>query len=330
MENELKSKEQLLTELNLLKEKIEKMEKYKAFYENVPLSYQSLNHDGVFLDVNTTWLKTLGYEREEVIGKKFRDFLHPEWKKQFDTNFPAFKKRGYVHDVIFKIKHKEGHFIHISFEGCVGYNADGSFKQTYCVSQDITNRVKLEEDLIESIEREKVLADIIRNSPLAIAFGYPDGSLARCNKAFEVLTGYTEDELKEIKWDKVLTPLKWIKTEQAKLNELNPENNYVRYEKEYVHKSGKIIPVELNVTAKYDSDENLSHFIGFVTDISERKKVEDELEMHRKNLEVMVEERTKELQKKNLELDKAVKVFVGREMLIKELQKKINTLEGKE
>ncbi|GAF94730.1 unnamed protein product, partial [marine sediment metagenome] len=41
-------------------------EKYRALYENAPLSYQSLNEDGSFIDVNTAWLRTLGYNREEV------------------------------------------------------------------------------------------------------------------------------------------------------------------------------------------------------------------------------------------------------------------------
>ena len=124
----------------------ENEEKYRALFDNAPLSYQSLDEDGRFIDINPSWLRTLGYERDEVIGKYYADFLHPDWKPHFEKNFPAFKKRGYVNDVQFKIKHKKGHFIDISFEGCIGYLPDGSFKQTYCVFQDITDRKQIEED----------------------------------------------------------------------------------------------------------------------------------------------------------------------------------------
>ena len=124
----------------------ESEEKFKALYDNAPLSYQSLDEDGCFKDVNPTWLTTLGYSREEVIGKSFASFLHPDLIPHFEMNFPAFKKRGYVNDVQFRIRHKNGNYIDISFEGCIGYNPDGSFKQTYCVFQDITIRVKAEKE----------------------------------------------------------------------------------------------------------------------------------------------------------------------------------------
>ncbi len=124
-------------------------EKYKALYENAPLSYQSLNDDGCFIDVNPMWLKLLGYERKDVIGQYFGDFLHPDWKPHFLTNFPAFKERGYVNDVQFKIRHKDGHCLDISFEGCIGYHPDGSFKQTYCVFKNITDVKEAEAELLK-------------------------------------------------------------------------------------------------------------------------------------------------------------------------------------
>ena len=43
-----------------------------------PFGYQSLDENGCFIDVNQTWLDLLGYVREEVIGKSFSEFLHPD------------------------------------------------------------------------------------------------------------------------------------------------------------------------------------------------------------------------------------------------------------
>lgn len=135
------------------KELINSEQKYRALYENAPLSYQSLNSDGTFKEVNPAWLKTLGYTKDEVINKYFSSFLHPDCKGHFKEIFPAFKTRGYVKGVEFKIRHKLGHYIDISFNGCIGYNPDGSVRQTYCVIQDISKQKQSELALYESQKR---------------------------------------------------------------------------------------------------------------------------------------------------------------------------------
>lgn len=115
-------------------------EDYKALYHNAPIPYQSLDADGKFIEVNAEWLKILGYSRDEVIGKYFGDFLHPDWQIQFDKNFPVFKKQGFINGIQFKVKSKIGEYRLVSFEGRIGNNVDGSFRQTYCVFQDITDK----------------------------------------------------------------------------------------------------------------------------------------------------------------------------------------------
>ncbi|MCF8055320.1 MAG: PAS domain S-box protein [Desulfocapsa sp.] len=125
-------------------------EKYKTLYDNVPLSYQSLDGDGCFIEVNPSWLRTLGFERKEVIGKWFGDFLHPDWKPHFEKYFSVFKEPGYIKDVELKIRHKDGHYLDVSFEGYIEYGPDGTVKQAYCVFQVITKRKRIENALRKS------------------------------------------------------------------------------------------------------------------------------------------------------------------------------------
>ena len=55
----------------------------RKLYDQAPLAYQSLDDTGCFLEVNHAWLETLGYTREEVIGKNFGEFLHPDWRDHY-------------------------------------------------------------------------------------------------------------------------------------------------------------------------------------------------------------------------------------------------------
>ncbi len=124
-------------------------EKYKAMFENAPLAYQSLNEEGYIIEVNPTWLNTLQYKKEEeVIGKWFGDFLHPDYTAHFRKNFPIFKKQGSISNVQLKMLKKTGEIINVTFEGCIGYDKDNNFRQTYCTFKDITEQKQAEDKLL--------------------------------------------------------------------------------------------------------------------------------------------------------------------------------------
>jgi len=66
----------------------ESEERFNRFLRNTPLPYQSLDENGNFLEVNQSLQDLLGYTREELIGRNFGDFLHPDWVDHFKENFP--------------------------------------------------------------------------------------------------------------------------------------------------------------------------------------------------------------------------------------------------
>lgn len=150
-EDKLREKNENLEDLiyRRTNELIESKERYKALYNNAPLSYQSMNSEGIIIDVNPYWLSTLGYTRDEVIGKPFKNLLSPEDKKVFDVNFLSFISKGSLTDVVYKIFHKKGHLLDVSYQGKVGYFPNGKVKETYCVFQDITEKVKTEKKIIK-------------------------------------------------------------------------------------------------------------------------------------------------------------------------------------
>ncbi|OHB58753.1 MAG: hypothetical protein A2Y07_11660 [Planctomycetes bacterium GWF2_50_10] len=123
-------------------------ERYRELYEQSPLGYQSLDSDGRFNIVNRAWLDALGYSKSEVIGKWFGDFLAPEYVDAFRERFPKFKAAGKIHSE-FEMLHKDGSRRFVAFDGTLGLDKYGAFKQTHCVMQDMTERKKADRKLAE-------------------------------------------------------------------------------------------------------------------------------------------------------------------------------------
>ncbi|MFZ5425468.1 MAG: PAS domain-containing sensor histidine kinase [Thermodesulfobacteriota bacterium] len=119
----------------------------RSLFENAPLPYQSLDENGFFLDVNRRWLETLGYEKDEVLGRWFGDFLGPGFQEHFGRNFPIFKDACAIDGVEFDMVRKDASHIRVSFNGRVQLDGSGEFLRTHCIFTDITERRRMEDSL---------------------------------------------------------------------------------------------------------------------------------------------------------------------------------------
>ena len=133
-------------------------ERFKMLFEKAPLGYQSLDINGNIIDVNQKWCELLGYSKEEVIGKCFADFISLNNKSVFKTRFPIFKAQGNIHTEL-EMEHKNGSLIFIAFEGKIGLDENGEFKQTHYILKDITAQKEAEAALIESEKKYRNIAE---------------------------------------------------------------------------------------------------------------------------------------------------------------------------
>ncbi|MBI5458813.1 PocR ligand-binding domain-containing protein [Methanobacterium sp.] len=260
-------------------------ELFKSFYDEIPLPYQSLNEEGHFIEVNQVWLDTLGYSREEVIGKWFGEFLAPDYVEQFKICFPIFLSSGEFQGVELEMVRKDGSTINVSYEGKVGYDADGEFKKTQCIFKDITLSKRTEEALKESEEKFRTF---IQQSLDGIVLLDEEGHVIEWNKGHEKITGIKKDEaigklFWEIKYQ--LTPperqtlnrlqhimklqLEALKTGEAPFLSKIHETDMIRPDGEIRYVEQLAFPIKTST----------GYRIGYVTrDITHRKQMEEALD----------------------------------------------------
>ena len=132
----------LLQEVNQEKDKLAQSlkvseSKFRKLFEHAPFGYQSLSSTGHFIDVNQKWLDIFGYQKDEVIGKWFGDFLDTPFRDKFISRFEQFKKNGSIHSE-FSMLTKQGESIPVSFDGNISYDENRSVIQTHCTVNNST------------------------------------------------------------------------------------------------------------------------------------------------------------------------------------------------
>ncbi|MFH0825121.1 MAG: PAS domain S-box protein, partial [Pseudomonadota bacterium] len=138
--------------------------------------------------------------------------------------------------------------------------------------------VQTEEALRASEKRHRFLATVLEQSSQPFAVAYGNGDLGIVNHSFCDLTGYDEDGLRRIDWREHLTPLEHRDEERRIFEELHRTGSHIRYEKEYVRKDGKRIPVEQLVHVMRDEEDQAPCYCLFVNDLTERRRAQAALD----------------------------------------------------
>jgi PAS domain S-box-containing protein len=136
----------------------ESEQKFRLFYQDSPLSYQSLDINGHFLEVNPAWSETFGFNPEEVIGRSFASFMTPESAELVAQRFPLFKERGQVENAEFEMLRRDGSTVQILLNGKIAYDGQGRFVRTHCILVDITQEKQAERRLRRSEQRYRRLS----------------------------------------------------------------------------------------------------------------------------------------------------------------------------
>jgi len=256
-------------------------EKYRLVALNTSdlIAFTSADFDLIFTFVNPSYKKILGYEKKDLLGRSSLGFIHNDDKKlivQMLLTFPdsrsnnslSKEKTEVSHRIDFRFRDKSGqwHFLQSTVD-----IANGEF---LIISKDITEQ-KLEQAALSLSEAKyRNLYNSLRDGCASVD---SQGKILECNTAFENMIGYSINELRNVTYEDI-TPMKWHPIEKRILEEQVIKRGYSDlYEKEYRHKDGKIVPVELQTYAIRDTDNRLCGFWAIVRDNTIRKQTEKEL-----------------------------------------------------
>ncbi len=131
--------------------------RYRTIIENTDEIIYTLSLEGVFTYVSPSWTRHLGHSVEEVLGRKFIDFVHPEDRRKGTMyTFRLFKDPSYRGSCVYRAVRKDGTLRWHETNGSVVMGSDGKALHFVGLSHDVTERLQARDALEEA--RDAALA----------------------------------------------------------------------------------------------------------------------------------------------------------------------------
>lgn len=273
-----------ITERKRIEQAVQKeRDKAQKYLEVAAVMFVVIDADQKVSLINEKGCQILGYQEKDVIGKNwFDNFIPRAWRRETRRVFTRLMSEDIVDAECFEnpVLTASGEERVIFWHNTLLKDETGRVVGTLSSGEDVTERKRAGQALKESEEKFRELAE---ESPNMI-FICRDGVVVYANKRCEQVTGYHRAELYSSDFDFFTLISPDSREVVSKAYDVHrPGEEYPPYEYNLVTRTGEQIPVI--ISTKLIKYENGQAILGVITDLTERKRADEELSRLRMGLE---------------------------------------------
>jgi PAS domain S-box-containing protein len=276
-----KAEQELLEQRNLL----------RTIIQDSPLGISVRNAKGQLIVHNSAWKRIWGISEEKLLQyyEVRNTLMFDERDSYLGTYLPqvkaVYQNGGSTFIPKLKLRNATpGKAEWISQHFYALQNDDGHISQVVIITEDITQRVHIEERIKEHQETFRLFYSY---APVGYVSMDASGLIKSTNQAWEELSGYSADAIINRPIMDFVVPEQRIKL-QRELLMMQDVHTIRDIEFEIMMANGKTCSVSMNCNlAHEESFQPTIHAVFF--DISRRKRYEQQLKIHRENLEQIID-----------------------------------------
>ena len=260
---------------------IETEQRYRELIEQLPLGIV-IHAKGKTLFANAVAARIVGAKNaDEVIGLAPLRFVHPESLEVVKERVKKILEGQSTSPLEEKFVRLDGKVVYVESSGHP-YLYQGE-PAVEVIFRDITEQKTTEASFRKT---ETLFYQLFQNTPLAVTLLNEEGNVVQINKGFEEMFGFSITELEEKSLNLFIVPDD-LESEGNDLNSLISSNRIVRMETVRYRKDKTLLSVIIYGVPVLLHDQTIGIF-GMYVDITDRKKMEEELKMRNTELDNFV------------------------------------------
>ncbi|MHB8789447.1 MAG: PAS domain-containing protein [Desulfobulbaceae bacterium] len=266
-----------ITERKIAEKKLrESEERFKSAFDHAAIGMALVGQDGRFLKVNPSLCRIVGYSEEELLALTFQELTYPaDLDADLALSAKLFANEIAAYQMEKRYIHKNSSILWILLSGSLVRDANGAV--LYCIAQiqDITERKRIEEQLRQQIKRYDLVVAGARD-------GIWDWDVLNKRVFFsdhwKAMRGYSVEEVgeSEEEWSESVHPEDAPRVFARLQNHFDGKTPWFSEEYRVRCKDGSWKWILDRGIALRDGDGRVVRMAGSETDITERKKMEEE------------------------------------------------------
>lgn len=251
------------------------LDTYRDIVENIAEGIRVLDRNGMIVYANDALCSLLGYDRTELIGRSVYDFYPPEDHLLIEKHL---KEREAGKSARYETRYitKKGEKQFAGVSAVPIFDKNGEYQGNYTLIRDITERKKLEQQLLDD---KNFLNDLISLCPDGIIGVNRTGIIIIFNQAAQNLTGYSDKEaIGNMQITEIYNSMETARDIKKKIysSDFGGPGRLEGFETEVVNRFGKTVPIRLSATLIYKNREEIGS-VGFFHDMTKKKQMESRL-----------------------------------------------------
>ncbi|MDP1774810.1 MAG: sensor domain-containing diguanylate cyclase [Methylobacter sp.] len=242
--------------------------RFRRLKESNTIGIISWRIDGLIEEANDLFLIMTGYDRSDISTGviNWRDITPTEFQHRDQQAVNELLTQGRCEPFEKALIHKQGHWVPIYIGAAM---LGGNQEQGIAYVMDLSERKKAEQQL-------KLAATVFAGSSDGILVTDPSTRIVSVNQALCAMTGYDESEL-------VGQPTSILQSGYTSDEEYNRMweslNTSGQWQGDIIDrmKNGALIPMRASINQVKNADNQLTHYVAILSDITERKAEEEHL-----------------------------------------------------